>query len=211
MIPLFLTRENKYPVGWAMYAFAAGLYLISNHFHLFEPQMLPMTWIDRALPFMPNTIWIYLSEILLFATTYILSRDHVNLNKYVCSFIALQIVSVGIFAAWPTTFPRAQFPLPEDVNSLTYYAFHALRQADSPANCSPSLHVSGVYLSSFIFLDEQPRKFPFFFVWATAIALSTMTTKQHYFIDITTGFVMAVIVFWTFHRYASYKTAPQRA
>jgi len=96
---------------------------------------------------------------------------------------------------------------PEDLDALTYYAFGNLRIADSPANCAPSLHVSGVYMSSFIFLDEQREKFPFFFTWATCIALSTLTTKQHYFIDIATGFLMAVIMYWIFHRLVNYRAA----
>jgi membrane-associated phospholipid phosphatase len=91
------------------------------------------------------------------------------------------------------------------MDSATYFVFNALRTADTAANCCPSLHVSSVFLSVFIFLDDQRSKFPFFFVWGSLIAASTMTTKQHYMVDVLTGFLMALGTYWIFHRYVSYR------
>lgn len=204
-LPLFVSIENKYTVGFILFVYAAAIYLTSNHFHFFPPQLLPMSWVDLTVPFIPETVWIYISEYLFFATVYICCKDMVNCNKYIYSFLALQTVSVLIFWIWPTTYPRDQFPLPEDLDALTYYAFNSLRQADTPANCCPSLHVSSIYLSTFIFLDEQRKKFPFFFIWGTAIAASTLTTKQHYLVDVIAGFLMAVISYWIFHKLVSYR------
>ena len=210
-LPLFLTRENKYFSAILIFGFAVAAYLLSNHFPLFPPQLLPMTWLDRTIPLIPNTVWIYTSEGFLFLTVYALCKDMANANKYLYSFLSLQIVSVIIFWIWPTTYPRDLYPIPADVNALTYYMFHNLRDVDTPGNCCPSLHVSSVYLSSFMYLDEQREKFPFFFLWATAVAVSTLTTKQHYLIDVVTGLLMAVIFYWIFHRYVSYRArAPKR-
>jgi membrane-associated phospholipid phosphatase len=204
-LPLFLTREKKYPVGWAMFAFAAGVYLIVNHFHFTPPQELPRSWIDLAVPFLPNSFWIYLSEYLFFTAIYMTSSDMTNLNKFVYSFVVLQITSCLIFWFWPTTYPRALFPLPDDLNTLTRYAFSSLRTTDTPASCCPSLHVSSCYLSTFLYIDEQRKYFPLFFIWATAIAISTLTTKQHYLVDVIAGFFMAVAHYWVFHRWMQYR------
>jgi len=187
-----------------MFGIATILYLTSNHFPIFEPQFLPISWIDRIVPFVPQTVFIYTSEYLLFPTVYLMCHKLENANKYLYAFLGLQTASVLIFWLWPTTFPRDQFPLPADLDPLTYFVFNWLRQADSPGNCCPSLHVSSVYLSSFIFLEEQQKKFPFFFLWATAIAATTLTTKQHYVIDLITGFLMAVIVYWFFYKIVNY-------
>jgi len=204
-LPLFLTRETKY-----FYAIVVGfltliLYMSANHFPLIPPRELPLSWVDRMTPFMPNTVWIYASEYIFFFAAYIVGRDFENLNKYLYSFLALQIVSVMIFFVWPTTYPRGDFPLPQDLNALTYYLFSSLRHADAPTNCCPSLHVSSVFLTTFLFLDEQKGKFPFFFLWGSAIAISTLTTKQHYLIDVATGLMMAVLFYWVFHRLISYR------
>lgn len=204
-LPLFLTQETKYFYGVILFLTAAFLYLASNHFHLSEPQLLHMTWIDRSTPFIPQTVWIYVGEYILFVSVYITCRDMVNLNKYFYSFLAMQTLSVAIFWIWPTTYPRDGFPLPSTLDPVTYYLFSSLRASDTPANCCPSLHVSSVYLSSFIFLDEQREKFWFFFVWATAIAVSTLTTKQHYVIDVIAGLFSAFIFYWVFHHRFEYR------
>ena len=204
-LPIFLTPKTKWPVGALAGGIATAMYLLSNHIHLFEPRQLPMTWIDEAIPFLPHTLWIYTSEYYLFISVYILAKDMASVNKYLYSFMALQTVSVLIFIFWPTTFPRDAFPLPETLDDLTYHAFAFLRTADSPASCAPSLHVSSCYLSSFIFLTEQKKKFPFFFCWATAVAITTLTTKQHYLIDVIWGFGMAILFYWIFHRWIPYR------
>lgn len=208
-LPLFLTKQNKLLCGAIWTVSAAVLYLSTNHFHLFEPQMLPMSPIDKIVPFIPHTVWIYNTEYLLFFSVYGICKDLVNLNKYLYSFLALQIVSALIFLLWPTTFPRENFPLPETLDHATYTIFSMLRQTDSPASCAPSLHVSSVYLSSFVFLDEKRELFWPYFFWATAIGISTLTTKQHYMIDVITGLMMAMACYWVFHRWVGYR-APRK-
>lgn len=205
ILPIFLKRENKYPVGVAVFFLAAVLYMTSNHFHVFPPRVLPMSWVDERVPFLPSTVWVYATQGLFFAAVYSTCRDMVNLNKAIYSLLALEILSVAIFWIWPTTYPRDRFPLPHDLNSATYYFFDWLRKTDDPANCFPSLHVSGVFLASFIFLDEQREKFPFFFVWGCLLSASALTTKQHYWVDAVAGVLLAVAMFWIFHRYISYR------
>lgn len=206
-LPIFMNKKNKYPYGVFMLVLAALLYLPANHFHLFPPKLLPFWWIDRAVPFIPETVWIYTSEYIFFVVVYLTCKDMVNLNKYFYSFLVLQISSVIIFWLWPTTYPRELFPLTSDLDPWTHSLFTALRATDTPANCCPSLHVSSVYLSSFIFLDDQKKKFPFFFLWGTAIALTTLTTKQHYLVDVIAGLIMAFIAYWVFHKYIPYRGA----
>ena len=204
-LPVFIKRENKYPIGIMLSILATFLYLFSNHLHFFEPKLLPLSWFDSIIPFLPESVWIYVSEWMFFVVVYITCKDMFNLNTYFYSFLGLQVASVLIFWIWPTTYPRYLFPLPDTLNSATYYLFNALRITDTPANCCPSLHVSSVYLSTFIFLEEQREKFPIFFIWGTAIAISTLTTKQHYLIDVAMGFLMAVTTYWIFYRNVSYR------
>jgi membrane-associated phospholipid phosphatase len=204
-LPIFINKQNKFFFGFIMFFSAAVMYTASNRLHIFPPQLLPMTRIDEAVPLVPWTLWIYLSEYFFFAIIYAITRDYTNLNKYWYSFLALQTVSVTIFWLWPTTFPRDLYPIPADIDQITYYAFQSLRATDTAANCCPSLHVSSVYLSTFVFLDEQKRKFPYFFVWGTLIAFSTLTTKQHYLVDVIVGMVMSVIFYYVFHRWIQYR------
>jgi membrane-associated phospholipid phosphatase len=204
-LPVFMTVQNKNRAGFFLAIVATVLYLGSNHFHYFPPRVLPFWWIDEVVPFVPMSVWIYISEYLFFPVVYFTCKDLVNLNKYFYSFLFLQTLSVLIFIIWPTAYPRDLFPLTHQMDSATYFVFNLLRTADTAANCCPSLHVSSVYLSAFIFLDDQKRRFPFFFVWGSLIAASTMTTKQHYMVDVIAGFLMALATYWIFHRYISYR------
>jgi membrane-associated phospholipid phosphatase len=204
-LPLFLTEKNRHPIVAASALLAALVYMLSNHFHLYPPQLLPLSWVDQATPFLPQTVWMYMSEYVFFLAVYLACEDMTNLNKYLYSIMTLQFVSVIIFTLWPTTYPRELYPLPHHLDAITYSAFDSLRAADSPASCCPSLHVSSVFLSAFIFLDDRRDKFPFYLIWATLIALSTLTTKQHYVLDVISGLLLAIGMYGFFHKLVPYR------
>jgi membrane-associated phospholipid phosphatase len=206
-LPLIINEENRHPIVFVFGIMGVLLYVGSNHFHFSSPRLLPMSWVDYGTPFIPQTVWIYISEYVFFIAVYFNCKDMINLNKYVYSIMGLQIVSVIIFMIWPTTYPRELFPIPKNIDFFTYFIFNSLRTADTPASCCPSLHVSSVYLSSYVFLDDQRKKFPFFFLWGTLIAISTLTTKQHYLIDVISGLFMSIGTYGIFHKLFNYRPA----
>lgn len=200
-VPTLLTRENR---GWVFFFTVINLsiiYLIPNRIAFIEPRLLPMHWIDEVTPFLPNTIWIYNSEYFLYFFAFLFAKDYENLNKMLYAFYSMYLFSALIFFVFPTTYPRELFPLTPDVNPITYLLFQGFRTLDTPANCAPSLHVASCYLASFIFLREQREKFPWFFVWGSAVAITTLTTKQHYLIDVILGFFMCLTFYWIFDRF----------
>ncbi len=199
-LPLFVTKDNKYIAGAIMYAIGYACYYLTNHHDFFRPHYLPMSWVDQNTPFIPMSVLIYVSEYFYFAFVYILLRDYDNINKYLYSFFLLQVVSCSVFAAFPTIYPRENFPIPSETPQWLTHLWAWLRTQDAATNCFPSLHVSSVYLSAFVFLAEGRRKtFWIFFVWSTAIAISTLTTKQHYLADIISGITLAVVFYYWFH------------
>src|SRR5690606_25062089 len=129
-LPVFVNERNKYPLAAVWFVVAATLYLFSNHIHFFEPVYLQKMWIDHVTPFIPETVWIYLSEYFLFLSVYILCKDFTNASKYLYSFMTLQTISVLIFIIYPTTFNRADFPIPESTDPITTFIFNALRTVD---------------------------------------------------------------------------------
>lgn len=202
VLPIFYTRENRLSWGIFLYFIVLGIYLTTNHFHAFEPRPLPLTWIDRETPFLPITVWMYLSEYPLFALTYLTVKDMPHLNRFFYAMLAMQVINGVIFCFFPTTYPRHAFPLPAELDPITRAAFDWLRTADSPANCFPSLHVSGIFLNAFVFFRDQRKLFWVFLIWGVLIAISTLTTKQHYFADVIGGLLLACTVFYFFfHRF----------
>ncbi len=207
-LPLFMKEGSKWWMIIITALFTAGLYMITNHIHLFPPHILQFDIIDRSIPFIPITLWVYMSETSLFITACYFAKDIKVINKLFYAFIMLQIVSNIVFIFWPTTFPRELFPLTGEnisIDPITNALFIFLRTVDEAANCLPSLHVSSVYLISFIYLEEQKKKFIPFFIWATLVAISTITTKQHYFIDVLAGFILAVVHYVIFFKLVKYR------
>ena len=199
-LPILVHKENRLIACLPLYTATMILYLTSNHFHIFRPRLLPLSHIDVAVPFVPQTVWLYVSEYIYAIVIYFSYRDTLNLNKCIYAVFSLLFTCVLIFWLWPTAMPRELYPLPETLDPVSRLALTALWRADTPANCFPSFHVGFVYLSCFLLFDEGRRKFLFFLVWATAISLSTLTLKQHYFVDVVSGFGLAVIFYCVFRR-----------
>jgi membrane-associated phospholipid phosphatase len=212
-LPNLITQKNKLFSFVIMVAISTFVYLLTNHHHRVPAVELPMTAFDAWVPFLPNTIFIYTSDYFLFLWAYLACRDTRETNKFAYAFMSLQFVSFFIFWAWPTTFPRHLFPLPppDQMNALGYQIFSGLRSIESPDSCLPSLHVSCCYLAAFQFWHQERKWFPFFFTWATLVAISTLTVKQHYLVDIVGGLAMAMIFYWIFHHRVAYIDRPAHA
>lgn len=192
-------------MGFMMFGVAYVLYYLTNHHPLFEPGRLNLLWIDHQIPFLPWTLWIYLSEYVYFTVIYLIAKDLENINKYLYSFFFTQAFSCLIFLLWPVEYPRELFPLPDTLGDFTRGAWLMLRAHDTAINCLPSLHVSTVFLSAFLFLEEQREKFPFFMGWGILIAISTLPTKQHYFIDVIAGILLSFVGYFVFYKWLKYR------
>lgn len=195
-------QSKKNFIGILVFLFCEVAYSLTNYLTTnMQPHLFPFSAIDNAIPFSPLTVWIYFSEIILCITAFTLAKDMRNLARYLISLVTVTVVAIFVFILFPTIYPRIDFPLPNNVDHFTQGLFTWLRHIDYPTNCLPSLHVCYSYLASFVFLQEQRGKFPLFFIWASLIAISTMTTKQHYFHDVLTGLMFVyglyhLVLFW---------------
>jgi membrane-associated phospholipid phosphatase len=171
------------------YLFFCVLYVVSGRFHFRELNLLPTTTIDNAIPLIHWTLWIYFSHFLFLPVAIYQLKDRANFSGVIYSMILATAFSSAMFLLYPTAIPRAPF----QIGGLTNAAAHLLYFVDLPTNCFPSLHVSLSYLAAFGFLHENRKLFPFAFFWATIISASTMTIKQHYFVDVVGGLVVAIL------------------
>lgn len=205
-LPLLLNEQNRFNAGFIALLGVGILYLITNHIHMAPPQLLEMSRLDLMIPFIPGTIWLYHSDILLFIATFLLCKDLLTANKYLYAFVGIHILSNIVFLAWPTTYPRNEFLLnPATTDSWTYAFFAHFRSIETPANCFPSLHVGSVFVSAFSLLDRKRWIYYPFLLWAIAVSISTLTTKQHYIQDVFAGLFLAVLMYGIFFRTVSYR------
>jgi hypothetical protein len=195
----FLVKDQIWK--WACF-FAGGaatilLYQFTNRIHFSEPQLLAFGAVDKIMPFLPWTVWIYFLEYLMFICAYFGLRSNELITRYFYAYMAILILSCVVFVIYPVTFPRADYPVVG--NSISDSAMNFLRTyMDSPANCLPSLHVSSCFISSFCFLKESKPKAYFYSFISLLVSIATMTTKQHYFIDVWTALLLTIFFYWIF-------------
>lgn len=194
---LVYDRKTKW-----LYFFIGGaatliLYQWTNRFYWTEPRLLKFDAVDSVMPFWTWSVWVYFTEYIFFIVAYFGLRSGENITRYFYAYMAILLVSIAVFMVFPVTFPRGDYPVIG--NSISDQALIFLRTyMDSPANCLPSLHVSSCYISALCFWRESRKKTWFFLLWSTLVAISTMTTKQHYFIDVWTAMILTAFFFWIF-------------
>ncbi len=185
MIPV---HQSKWGPSLLVGAITVALYGVSGRLALgLSPVELPMTSLDRAIPFVPLTFWIYSSVYFIYFTSCFLQEDLAVFKKFLDGYLIAYLLSSLFFVAVPTTFPRHLFPLPEGTDLVTREAFVWFRAIDEPTNCLPSMHVGSCVMATLPFLGRRPRLFWLFCAWSLAIGVTTVTTKQHYVLDVVSG------------------------
>ena len=154
-------------------------YLGAPRLTIRAPHLLQPSPVDRAIPFLPWTIAVYLSQFPFLFLTLWLQTDSRRLTRAFIAIAISTVLSCAIFILWPTTLPR-----PPARNA----AFNALWLFDVPTNCFPSLHTALATIAAFFW--PRRERWPAA-LWASAIIVSTMTTKQHVAIDVAGGVVVA--------------------
>jgi len=186
--PLTWFAKIRYTVG-AMLLYGIS-YGFPNRVQFFEPKALPLLTIDKIFPFLPWTIFVYMSEYLLYAVVLFIVRDVGTFRRILMAYLFSFISAMFIFIFFPT---KLIFRPEINGDGIVWDLFRWLHWADTTVNCFPSQHVSLVTIPFLIFCRDHKRSAFFFGIWAFLIAFSTLGTKQHYFVDILGGFGLALI------------------
>jgi membrane-associated phospholipid phosphatase len=189
--------------------FIAVLYEVPLRVHLIEPAPLQPGAIDTAIPFVQWTVWIYGSYFVFLFVPFAVCRDDDRAGRVFCALIANSVVAGAIFVAWPTS-GTAQQPTMDGVSGLLW---SALLFVDLPGNFLPSLHVANTCVCALALRREGSGWRIVGAMWAALIAISTLTTKQHFFIDVPAGAALGALSFWLFggvpRRIATARKMPQ--
>ena len=191
-----LTRTRRLPAAIFIAAFVAALYLLPMHIRLVPPRPLLPTTLDRAIPFLDWTIWIYCSYGIFLLLPFAVCRDDRRAARALYALMANSIVAGLIFVAWPTSGVTQQ-PTLEGVSGFLWTALLAV---DRPANYLPSLHVANACICGFV-VGREPNAWRYVGpVWALLIVVSTLTTKQHFVVDLPAGAALAGLSVWLVHK-----------
>jgi membrane-associated phospholipid phosphatase len=177
----------------------APMYVIPQHWHWGEPVMLPLTKLDRAIPFWPASGLLYFGAFVFLLLTFIkLWPERERAVRFLYVNLLAQTLGMLFFLLWPTTYPRELYPLPPSASGWSVALTNWCRSTDAPVNCLPSLHVSTVTIC--VAALRGSRWFLPALLIGVPLALSTLTFKQHYVADVITGLALGLLSTWTINR-----------
>lgn len=177
----------KVLLGIGLSAMFALFYQWPQRCPLFPGTVMKQLWIDRLIPFAPSSVYLYESLYLLMPIAPWLMTSRKDLMRYSRGLILMSVVAFCFFYFWPTLCPRPQHV--QDANML----YRTLVTLDNEFNAFPSLHVAyAVFHSACCFALFRSvtslKALPWlFWIWTLGIALSTLLTKQHVFVDVLAG------------------------
>jgi hypothetical protein len=164
------------------------------------PGRLPMTVIDRIVPFEPAWVYVYVSMYVMLTIPPLLTARGGALCRYAIGATIMFLGAAVAFLLWPVAYPR---PAPPADGPALYLAIVSV---DRPINSIPSLH-AGIVAYTLVFAGRaladlsRPARRAILLVgalWSALILYGTLATKQHYLLDLPPGILLA----WVAHRLA---------
>lgn len=152
--------------------------------------------IDAQIPLLPWTVSVYIYSYIFWAVNYTLAARCGERCAYrvFCADFLSKCLSFVFFIALPCTIDRPEIT----GGGVWCFLLRLIYRADAPYNLFPSIHCIASYFSAMGILREKsvPLLYRVFsLLLMLAIFASTVTTKQHVFLDIIGGVVFAALLF----------------
>ncbi len=193
-------KENR-KTSYAVLLFAAAWHFITyyvprlpvfeKNYHIME------TGLDRKIPLIPWTIIIYFGCYLFWIINYYLAlrQEEKDFWSFFGGDFLSKLICCFFFIFLPTTLNRPEI----HENGLFGFAMNFLYQVDTPDNLFPSVHCLTSWLC--YICVRKNRSVPGWYKWfsmlfAIAVCISTVTTKQHVVVDIFSGILAAEFCCW---------------
>ena len=172
----------------ALFVLGFGLsYLLPNRLPLGTPRLLPLGVWEQNLPLVPWTFLVYMSDYVLGAWTVWHVRRERDFLELARVATVTMVISATVFYLFPTAYPRPPYPA---TGSAALDALMRFLTATDQPNCAfPSMYVAMTAACVWGIRQSVSRwTFVAVVLWGVAIAVSTLTTKQHYAWDVAGGF-----------------------
>jgi membrane-associated phospholipid phosphatase len=172
---------------------------------IFPARRVPVTSLDRMVPFDPRWVWAYLSLYVLNPIGPLFTRSREELIDYSKGILSFFLCGFVCFVFFPVAGPRTHA-------TANDWLYQRLVVIDRPYNSFPSLHaacaVYAVFFAAYASRDTtRPRLRTALLVmawlWVAVILYSTIATRQHFFADLPAGMFLG----WLAHRLFVVKTS----
>ena len=189
------TPAYKWTLGLGAVLLQSAVYFGIGNLSFHRSAELLRTRLDDAIPFWPWTAWCYLP---FYAGVFLISiagikRRSLFKRAVAAVFIVMSIGALGhifIGAAYPRPILHPPYA------DISAWFLASVQRIDPPGNVFPSLHVAHTTMLALILIKDRPRLGAVALAMATALALSTLTTKQHFLADVVSGYGLAFFGRW---------------
>ncbi len=149
---------------------------------------------ERAIPFWAWTIVPYWSIDALYGLSLFLCATRAELDAHAKRLLTAQLVAIACFVAMPLRFSFDR-PVADGVSGAL---FDLLAGFDLPYNQAPSLHIALAVILWVLYASKVRSAVAriLLALWFVMIGLSVLTTYQHHFIDLPTGFALGWLCVW---------------
>ncbi len=148
---------------------------------------------EQAIPFWAWTILPYWSIDTLYGLSLFVCLTRRELDTHAKRLLTAQAIAVACFVLVPLRFAFAH----PAADGVWGFMFDALAGFDQPFNQLPSLHIAlavilwALYARRLAGIARLAME-----VWFLLICGSVLTTYQHHFIDLPTGFLLGLLCLW---------------
>jgi membrane-associated phospholipid phosphatase len=202
-----LKKKAFYTVTF-WFVFLIGYFFIQHTATLSDLTLL--SELDKAIPFMPEFIWVYHSLPLYIFLVMVLSIQRAGVFwRTLYSCIIATILVFSFYIILPVEYPR---PAVHPAGISTMF-LSVTQKIDMSMNTCPSSHVAFAWLMFLAAAQTQwVSRRPLFagtsLLWAIGISLSTLTLKQHFIIDVVAGIAVACVSFYLAKYFLNKAPAP---
>jgi membrane-associated phospholipid phosphatase len=175
-----------------MWAFFVAYFYLLRH-PAYPVAEMPLTALDRLIPFQPAAMGAYLSLWFYVGIAPGLMWSFRALVVHGLWAAGLCGIGLACFYFWPTAVPAAALGV------AGHPALAVLQGVDAAGNACPSLHVAAAMFSA-VCLDALLRRVqvPALLRWVNAgwflaIAYSTLAVKQHVVVDVLAGAALGLV------------------
>lgn len=176
----------KCATGFSVAFVQIAVYMTIGRADVARSTELLRTPFDDALPFLPWTSFFYLP---CYLAVFVLALAAVpRRSDFHRALFAMGIVggiAAILHALVPATYPRPGLEPPYANAGEWFMAF--VQRIDPPSNVFPSLHVAHSTALTFVLLRTRRRAGHAAMVLTLLLTASTLTTKQHFVVDLLSG------------------------
>jgi membrane-associated phospholipid phosphatase len=169
----------------------AVLYGLGSSLSAAVPWRVPLAMpLDSALPFWPGAAAIYLTIMPVLLLGPFVLRDLPSLLPLFATLVLETSIAFVFFILLPADPPAIHCCQP----SLAGALFHVADTLNLERNYLPSLHVAFAFTAATAFAPRAGRLGTvLLYLWAGAVAASTLLTRQHFIVDVVGGMVLAFL------------------